>query len=466
VTSSEVRPDGRVEGQRRRDDFVVRTITQHADALLRTARRHSLCDDDAADAYQRAVELFLRHAHRVDPSRADRWLHVVTRREALAVRDLRKRSVASGEPDLDAFESRHTRAPDERAVSFDEVARTAEALQRLKPAEAQALWLRAEGRTYDQIADELGWTRTKVNRCIAEGRARLRARLAGIESGAECARWAPVLSAMHDGEASAADLAAARPHLRNCAGCRSSVRAMHEDARSLGILLPAGPVAEDRVADLVTRVEHAGTGAGARLHELLIGAAQERVVGGVVKVQALADLVSASKVAAVAASAAAVAGGGVAVEHVARSDAPRPAATRPAASAAVPAPASVPVAAAPATSRPVGAAGTPAGTARTTSGSTSTTRERERQRERERERARRRAEEERRASDFAPGVVERPASSQSAQTASAPGAPAAAPAPAPAPAGPGTVVTADPPASTAGPGSTVSGSGGSGGILP
>jgi hypothetical protein len=56
---------------------------------------------------------------------------------------------------------------------------------------------------------------TKVNRCLAVGRKSFLQRYAGIESGAECERWAAVLSAMVDGEASAADLVDVRPHLRN-----------------------------------------------------------------------------------------------------------------------------------------------------------------------------------------------------------------------------------------------------------
>ncbi|MDP9435723.1 MAG: hypothetical protein M3P93_11240, partial [Actinomycetota bacterium] len=62
--------------------LVVATITAHAESLLRTARRHSLCADDAQDAYQRGLEIFLRHAARLDPERASRWLHTVVEHEA------------------------------------------------------------------------------------------------------------------------------------------------------------------------------------------------------------------------------------------------------------------------------------------------------------------------------------------------------------------------------------------------
>ena len=45
---------------------------------------------------------------------------------------------------------------------------------RLKPDERTALLLFALGNSYREIAEGKGWTHTKVNRCIAEGRAALR----------------------------------------------------------------------------------------------------------------------------------------------------------------------------------------------------------------------------------------------------------------------------------------------------
>lgn len=65
---------------------------------------------------------------------------------------------------------------------------------------------------------------TKVNRCISEGRRRFLDRVAGIESGAECERLAPVLSRLVDGEATAEDMSALRPHLRSCIACRAALR--------------------------------------------------------------------------------------------------------------------------------------------------------------------------------------------------------------------------------------------------
>ena len=47
-------------------------------------------------------------------------------------------------------------------------------LLELKPQERLALILQAHGYSYAEIRRLCGWTYTKVNRCLAEGRARLR----------------------------------------------------------------------------------------------------------------------------------------------------------------------------------------------------------------------------------------------------------------------------------------------------
>jgi Sigma-70 region 2 len=59
------------------EQLVLHLIAAHADSLLRTARRYSLCADDAQDAYQRGLEILMRHAARLDADRAGGWLHTV-----------------------------------------------------------------------------------------------------------------------------------------------------------------------------------------------------------------------------------------------------------------------------------------------------------------------------------------------------------------------------------------------------
>ena len=148
------------------EGLVLGILAAHAESLLRLARRHSICASDAEDAYQRGMEILLRHAGRLDPERAPAWLRTVIKHEAMAVRRSRQREMATGQYDFDSVESASSPSPDEQVAGFERVARSAEALGTLKPQEVRALWLRAQGNSYEEIQRETGWTRTKVNRCL------------------------------------------------------------------------------------------------------------------------------------------------------------------------------------------------------------------------------------------------------------------------------------------------------------
>ena len=300
--------DGQGRSGRGRDgeELILRTVAAHADSLLRTARRFSLCPDDAQDAYQRTLEIFMAHADRLDLESAAGWLHVVVKREAQAIRRSRQRSVASDEVDFDKYESRCSPTADERLASVDLVGRAAEALQRLKPQELRALWLKAQGHSYNEICALTGWSYTKVNRCLTEGRRSFLSRYATIESGAECERWLAVMSAMVDGEATPEQLMALRPHLRNCPGCRATLKTLRGSSEPLAAVLPVplmGTVAAggDGLTNLITRA-----------YETVVGGFHERAIHSFTKAQTVVEAASAGKLAAVAASAAAVAGGGYA----------------------------------------------------------------------------------------------------------------------------------------------------------
>ena len=313
-------PEGARLSVARADELVMQLVADHADSLLRVARRYSLCADDAHDAYQRGMEILLRHARRLDPDRASGWIHTVVKHEALAINQARRRIVGSEEVDLDALEASTVASPEEHAESAERVARAAEALHSLKPQEVRAIWLRALGHSYEQIAESTGWTYTKVNRCLAEGRKSFLARYAGIEAGEECVRLAPAVSAFVDGEAGARAVIEVRNHLRACAGCRAVVRGLHETAEPLSIVLPAATL-----ATTVTASSPPGSGLFSRLYESLAMTANERAANAVLRAQAVVDTVASGKMAVAAASVAAVAGGGVAVQGAIRAD-ERPAA--------------------------------------------------------------------------------------------------------------------------------------------
>ncbi len=158
-----------------RAPVVVAVLDAGEAAFRRTARRYSLCSDDAEDAYQRAVEILLTKAPDRAPSHLAAWMHVVTRREALAVRRSRERLLAvTGDGDDPVQRLACERpGPADRAERSERVAAAARALAALKRDERLAIVLQAHGYSYAEIGGLCGWTYTKVNRCLAEGRARL-----------------------------------------------------------------------------------------------------------------------------------------------------------------------------------------------------------------------------------------------------------------------------------------------------
>ncbi len=206
---------------------VAAVVARHESTLLRVARQASLCHDDALDAYQRALEIFIRRVDTVEPSTEVAWLKVVVRHEAMAIRRARQESVTGEELDLDAVFPGAGRSVEDQIASTERVRRSAEALRSLKPDEATALMMKAHGLSYDEIGARNGWSYTKVNRAVTEGRRRFLRAYEGIESGEECDRFAPIVDALSAGSATAAQVIAIRPHLRHCTACRAEVRELH-----------------------------------------------------------------------------------------------------------------------------------------------------------------------------------------------------------------------------------------------
>jgi len=276
-------------------------IRRRGSEVLGVARRYAVSPEDAEDAYQRGLEILLTKAPTTQEAELLPWLKTVVRHEAFALRKKRERDVPAEHEALDAFVSDLSHAAEERAERYDRLRVGAEALGRLKPQETRALLLKAEGLSYQEIAAQTGWTYTKVNRCLVEGRRAFVARVEGIESGEECERMQPLLSAFADGEASAEDVATLRPHLRGCSSCRAALRDYREAPRKVAAVVPAGG---------------------------LLAWLADRVWSGV---RSLFEGAAAQKIAVVAASSAAVAGGGAATMQAVDHTPARPAAQRAAA---------------------------------------------------------------------------------------------------------------------------------------
>jgi RNA polymerase sigma factor (sigma-70 family) len=241
-------------------------VARHGAAVLRVANQFSLCHDDALDAYQRAFEIYLRKLDTVDPATEDAWLRVVVKHEAMAIRNARLESVDRDEVDLDTSVSAGLREVDDAVAGGERVERSVEALRALKPDEARALLLKAEGLSYQEIGRHFGWSYTKVNRSITEGRARFLKAFSGIEAGEACERYEDALSALAAGTATSAQVVSIRPHLRHCATCRATVREMRfSRTRRLALVLPFGWLARLLGRSDVTTTMYAASNGGGRL---------------------------------------------------------------------------------------------------------------------------------------------------------------------------------------------------------
>jgi RNA polymerase sigma factor (sigma-70 family) len=315
---------GVARSQRRRtrreevDPAALALIARHGAQILATARRYSASLDDAEDAYQRALEILLTKAPTTSEDELVPWLKTVVKHEAFAIRRQRERHTPTTEDGELGERPTGEAATHDQAERYERLRLGAEAMRRLKPQEIRCLLLKAEGYSYKEICQITGWTYTKVNRCLTEGRRAFVERLARIEAGSECERLLPLVSALVDGEASSEDLRALLPHLRACLACRARLRELRAAPKRVAALLP--PVA----------VAHGDPAGPLRsFFESMLGAAQHKAAAFGERAHTAAELATGQKVAAVAASAAALAGGGAAVDQFANHRRPPPP-TRPA----------------------------------------------------------------------------------------------------------------------------------------
>ena len=143
------------------DARVARLVAKHQRSLMRVALHWSLCSDDAFDAYQRALEIYVRRLDTLDPTTETAWMKVVVKHEALAVRRARADSLPAEEIDFDGHAAESQRPVDDLLAGRERVKRSAEALRLLKPDEARALLLKGDGLSYAEIGQRLGWSYTR-----------------------------------------------------------------------------------------------------------------------------------------------------------------------------------------------------------------------------------------------------------------------------------------------------------------
>ena len=228
------------------DAAALELLARHGSQILATARRYAATPEDAEDACQRGLEILLTKAPSTSEEELIPWLKTVVKHEAFALRRQRERH----SPVTDDGELRDRPAiagvTHEQAERLERLRQGAEALGHLKPHEIRALVLKAEGFSYREICAMTGWSYTKVNRLLTEGRRAFLRRVSGIERGADCAQYEPLLSALADGEASAEDLALLRPHMRTCLSCRAALREFRATPGRVASVVPAAALATGR----------------------------------------------------------------------------------------------------------------------------------------------------------------------------------------------------------------------------
>lgn len=174
----------RQHGERRNErnaELLERLLRDHRDPLVRQARFHSERDADAEDALSEACVQFLRFFDGQDRDHALRYLLIVIKRCAWAItRTRRNRRRLAETVSVDQLEGEfgigipdESRGPEQLLEAGEEVERFVVALNALKADQRRALILLALGYSYEEISETCGWTRTKVNRSLAEGRSRL-----------------------------------------------------------------------------------------------------------------------------------------------------------------------------------------------------------------------------------------------------------------------------------------------------
>jgi len=157
-------------------------MRDHRALLLRQARFHSERRQDAEDALGDACLQFLLRFQGGSDDDARRWMLVVVKRCAWGIaRQRRERRAVVEEVPAErrgagpgVVPVSEGRGPEELVEAGEEVAAFAGALATLKTDERRAVMLLALGHTYAEIGARYGWTRSKVNRSLADGRARLR----------------------------------------------------------------------------------------------------------------------------------------------------------------------------------------------------------------------------------------------------------------------------------------------------
>lgn len=229
---------------------VIEFLRTYEGAFRATAHRCSLSSEDAEDALQRSIEILLTRAPSMDRRARAAWMHVVVRHEALRIRRRRRRTTTAGDandlPDDDGARLLEGQRPEhldpaELLERQDEFNRFRQSFRRLKGDEQRALCMIGEGYSYAEIGTQTGWSYTKINRLLAEGRMKMRRMLGKLDSGQRCTELSGPLSRFCDGEVSESEERELRDHLAACTACRATLRSFRLTSGQAALVFPLVP---------------------------------------------------------------------------------------------------------------------------------------------------------------------------------------------------------------------------------
>jgi RNA polymerase sigma-70 factor (ECF subfamily) len=287
---------------------MTRLVDLHGGEILRTTRRLSACAADAEDAYQNTLEKLMTRPPAIDADDLAGWLTVVARNEALMIRRRHKHVDTGAFDELAAQWEADTDLPDERIVDNEVLGQRREALRKLTPDQLRCLLLKADGMSYREISQLTGITYASVNRYLTEGRRACRTMLGRIESGEECRRLEPSLSAVADGIADARTMQAVEVHLDHCMLCRATLADFRATPSKLAALLPVA--SDGTLTDDANWLRQAG-----EQLQAAVGTVPDRLAGLTSSFQPGGEMALAKKAAVATAIAASLAAGSVGVKE-------------------------------------------------------------------------------------------------------------------------------------------------------
>lgn len=159
-----------------------RLLRSERGRLMRQARSHSRRPADSEDALSDACVQFLRFYEGPPGDDALRWMLLVVKRCAWAIgreataREVRQRTSTGSRfaAEFEAVVREERIGPAEQVERAAETARVIELIEQLKPDERAALILLGLGCSHAEIRELRGWSYAKLQRCLVEGKARVR----------------------------------------------------------------------------------------------------------------------------------------------------------------------------------------------------------------------------------------------------------------------------------------------------